>query len=128
MPNKKEVFILKKTLIWLSVVLIIVVIGIKIAWGYFGLQDYYVKVTENGKVATENVGIGKYNYNVKAYDINGNEITVQFSTKEEVKLNTFLHVEVLKPKKDKVNAINSYEEVTSEQVPEKAKEKLNVKQ
>ena len=118
---------MKKTLIWLSVVLIIVVVGIKIAWGYFGLNDYYVKITENGKVQTENVGIGKYHYNVKAYDKNGNEITVQFNTKEEVKLNTFLHVEVLQPKKDKVNDINKYEEITAEKVPEKAREKLNVK-
>lgn len=120
---------MKKTLIWLSVVLFIVVVGIKIAWGYFGLNDYYVKVTENGKVQTEYVSaIGKYNYNLKAYDKKGNEISVTFNTKKNLKLNAFLHVQVLKPQKDKVNDINSYEEVTAEELPGKVKEKLNVKQ
>lgn len=120
---------MKKILIGFSVMLIIAAVGIKIAWGYFGFNDYYVSITQNGKLQTgEIVGIGKYNYDLKAYDKDGNEISVVFQTKNNLKLNTFLHVEVLKPRKDKVNAINSYEEVTAEQVPEKAKEKLNVKQ
>jgi uncharacterized protein (TIGR01655 family) len=127
--NNKEVFILKKKLIWFSVVLIIAVAGIKIAWGYFGLHDYYVSITENGKLQTgEIVGIGPYEYNQKAYDKEGNEISVIFQTKKNLELNTFLHVEVLKPNKDKVNGVNRLEKVTAEQVPEEVKEKLKVNQ
>lgn len=126
--EKNEVSILKKNFILLCIMLIVVAAGIKITWDHFGMQDYYVKVTETRNVQAETNGRETYQYDLDAYDKHGNKIRVTFQTKESLNTNTFLHVELFKPKKDAVNGANSLELVTSAQVPKKAKEKLNITQ
>ena len=90
-------------------------------------EKCYVKITENGKediVGTSTV----YDYTLKAYNKKGNEVPVKFIGRKNLKLNAYLCVYVRKPLKNNANEINKYKEVTAEQLPEKAKEKLNVNQ
>ena len=47
---------------------------------------------------------------------------------KNLKLNAYLCIDVRKPLKNTANEIKKYKEVTAEQLPEKVKEKLNVKQ
>jgi len=119
------VIILKK-------IIIISILLLAIAGGWFiyneiSYQKCYVKITENGKEDT--VGSSTvYDYTLKAYDKKGNEVPVKFIGRKNLKLNAYLCIDVRKPLKNTANEIKKYKEVTAEQLPEKVKEKLNVKQ
>ena len=120
--------IISKKLIVISILLVAIVgVGSWFIYNEMNYEKCYVKITENGKEDT--VGSSTvYDYTLKAYDKKGNEVPVTFSANKNLRLNAYLCVYVRKPLKNNANEINKYKEVTAEQLPEKVKEKLNVKQ
>lgn len=118
--------IILKKLIIISILLLAIVGG----WFIYNEINYekcYVKITENGKADT--VGTTTvYDYTLKAYDKKGKEVPVKFMGRKNLKLNAYICVDVIKPLKNTANEINKYKEVMAGQLPEKAKEKLDVKQ
>ncbi|MGX5475493.1 YxeA family protein [Bacillus toyonensis] len=121
--------ILKKTLIILSVLggLVFAVVGGWYGYNKLKYQKCYVKITENGKSDGTAPSKEFVSYNLVAYDKNGNEVPVKFWAQKKLKVNAYLAVDVFKPLNKDSNDINSYKEVTAEQLPEKVKEKLNNK-
>lgn len=105
------------------IILLVAIVGGWFIYNGMKFEKCYVKITENAKEEH-----GRYIYNLKAYDKKGNEVPVTFSASKNLRLNAYLCVDVYKPLKHDANEINKYEEVTAEQLPEKVKEKLNVKQ
>ncbi|PEZ08994.1 hypothetical protein CN326_04800 [Bacillus sp. AFS018417] len=97
----------------------------------WGTKEYYVQITENGKEEPWQGDDGKkhisYWYTMKAYDEKGKEVTVKFFANKNLKLHAFLRVYVNGEYPDKTHGIQSYEEVTMNELPMKAKEKLGVK-
>ena len=125
--NKERVIILKKIIIIISSIsiLLLAIVGGWSTYNAMNFEKCYVKITENGEV---DAGSTLYNYKLKAYDKKGNEFPVEFFGMKNLRLNAYLCVVVDKPLNNNVNQISKYEEVTAEQLPEKVKEKLNVKQ
>ncbi|WP_242662438.1 YxeA family protein [Bacillus albus] len=121
--------ILKKTLIVLSILsgLLFAAVGGWYGYNKLKYEKCYVKITENSKSGIVNPSTGFFDYNLMAYDKKGNEIPVKFWAQKKLKVNAYLAVDVFKPLNKDSNDINSYKEVTGEQLPEKVKEKLNVK-
>lgn len=93
-------------------------------------KEYYVQITENGKEESVQDNDGEkqpvYWYTMKAYDKKGNEETVKFFATKNLKLQAFLRVYVNGEYPDKTHGIQRYEEITTKQIPVKAKEKLGV--
>ncbi|MDA1567919.1 YxeA family protein [Bacillus cereus] len=121
--------ILKKTLIVLSILsgLLFAAVGGWYGYNKLKYEKCYVKITENGKSDGTAPSKEFVSYNLVAYDKNGNEVPVKFWAKKKLRVNAYLAVDVFKPLNKDSNDINSYKEVTGEQLPEKVKEKLNVK-
>lgn len=85
-----------------------------------GSTSYYIKTDSNYKKE----GHGKdsyYTYKTKGYNKNGDSKEFEFNTSHVLKTNRYLKL----PIKD--NKVLSYEEVTAKDLPDKVKEKLNVK-
>lgn len=97
----------------------------------WGTKEYYVQITENGKEESTKGEDGEmytlYWYTLKAYDDKGKEVTVKFFANKNLKLHAFLRVYVEGEYDDKTKSIQTYEEVTMNELPVKAKEKLGVK-
>ncbi|MGG0240859.1 YxeA family protein [Bacillus rhizoplanae] len=97
----------------------------------WGTKEYYVQITENGKEESVRSDDGEkhtwYWYTMKAYDDKGKEVTVKFSANKNLKLHAFLRVYVEGEYDDQTKSIQTYEEVTMNELPVKAKEKLGVK-
>ncbi|MEW9095409.1 MAG: YxeA family protein [Clostridiaceae bacterium] len=121
---------MKKKLIILSIVLLAIggtIVGGPAIYKKIKYEECYVKITEDA-LSNEKDALWKYNYKLNAYDKDGKQVPVKFGAKKELKLNSYLRVDVHKPLKNDENEINGYEEVTEAKVPEKVKEKLDVKQ
>lgn len=120
---------LKKIVIILSVLggLLFAAVGGWYGYNKLKYEKCYVKITENGKSDGTAPSKEFVSYNLVAYDKNGNEVPVKFWAKKKLRVNAYLAVDVFKPLNKDSNDINSYKEVTAEQLPEKVKEKLNVK-
>ncbi|HAT4338180.1 TPA: YxeA family protein [Clostridium perfringens] len=95
---------------------------------------FYVKVTQDGKERKEPYiknGEKKifiyYQYeNVDAYDKNGKEIKVRFtSDKKQLRKDSYLEIRVRDTKEDTTNEIISYKEVNDDDVPNNVKIKLD---
>ncbi|MGG2095010.1 YxeA family protein [Bacillus sp. S13(2024)] len=97
----------------------------------WGTKEYYVQITENGKEESWQSDDGEthtsYWYTLKAYDEKGKEVNVKFFANKNLKLHAFLRVYVNGEYPDKTHGIQSYEEITKNELPMKAKEKLSVK-
>lgn len=98
-----------------------------------GKTKMYVHITENGVKKVEKSEDGesfsRYYYELKAYDKNGKEDSVVFSAGKNLKLDAFLRVYVATDSADsKGNKdIGAFEEVKASEIPQKAKEQLNIK-
>ncbi|PEA55654.1 hypothetical protein CON64_05800 [Bacillus pseudomycoides] len=94
-------------------------------------KEYYVQITENGKEESVPDKDGEkqtlYWYTMKAYDKKGNEETVKFFATKNLRIGAFLRVHVSGEYPDKTNGIERYKEITTKEIPVKAKEKLGVK-
>ena len=121
--------ILKKIVIVLSVLggLVFAAVGGWYGYNKLKYEKCYVKITENGKSDGTAPSKEFVSYNLVAYDKNGNEVPVKLWATKKLRVNAYLAVDVFKPLNKDSNDINSYKEVTAEQLPEKVKEKLNVK-
>ncbi|EJO5347392.1 YxeA family protein [Clostridium botulinum] len=112
------------------IILIAIIAGGGFAYSKMSVKECYVKIEQNGKQQLENTPDGpvkRYIYNLKAYDEKGNEVPVEFYTDKNLRLNAYLCVKVMKPVNNTKNKIKTYEEVTAQKLPEKVKQKLNVK-
>ncbi|HHQ2480346.1 TPA: YxeA family protein [Bacillus cereus] len=95
--------------------------------GKFFTETYYVKIEGQGTKERDAV-----QYTLKGFKENGEEKTIQFITNsdKQIKEGTYLKIKADEDKgankktPDKISLINGYEEVKSEDVPEKIKEKL----
>ncbi|MCR8845321.1 YxeA family protein [Paenibacillus sp. SC116] len=92
-----------------------------------GADEYYVKITGEGKMED-----GFRYYTLKGYDKDGTEKEITFvSHKEESKgkLREDAYLRIYAKPKDKskkeINEVTSYEEVKADELPPKAKEKLD---
>lgn len=98
-----------------------------------GSDTYYIKVSVDGnkKLAFKDgdEDVYKYDYrDIKAYDKNGDEIKIVFTADKNLRKDAFLEVRVRDPKSNELNAILSYKEIQESELPNLAKEKLNIKQ
>lgn len=95
---------------------------------------FYVKVTQDGKEKKEpyikdgeRKNFISYQYeNVDAYDKDGKEIKVRFtSDKKQLKKGAYLEIRVSDAKDNTTNEIISYKEVNSDDLPNDVKMKLD---
>lgn len=89
----------------------------------FGKENVYVQVgdpsyTEEYKIDSGQI-MTTYWYELPVYDDNGNVIDVEFSAQKELKQDAYLKLYVKKG-----NEVTSYDEVSWEEIPEAAQEKL----
>lgn len=101
---------------------------------HLGHEEYFVQITEDGeKVSvvekTENGDkvsndLYRYNYEMSAYNKEGEEIKVRFDANKNLKINAFLSIETISQSTKKINGIASYKEVQENELPEKVKEKF----
>lgn len=96
-----------------------------------GSDKYYIKISVDGKKklafkdGDENVY--RYDYrDIKAYDKNGNEIKIVFTADKNLRKDAFLEVRIRDAKSNELNAILSYKEIQESELPNLAKEKLNI--
>ncbi|GAA0732358.1 YxeA family protein [Clostridium oceanicum] len=128
---------MKKRLIKVFIILFVIVLGFGIAeknnfleMKRWGERKYYIQVKENGtKVNTKDKkGNPSYYYNyekVAAYNKDGQKIEINYISSKNLKMNAYICVYVKFPRKNKINTIQSYEEVAYEKLPQKVKGKLN---
>ncbi|MCQ6531072.1 YxeA family protein [Bacillus mycoides] len=87
----------------------------------WGTQKMYVKIVDNG---TKGPGDTRYNYQLQAYNEDGNETLITFSSESNLRFGAYLLVYV-RDDKNNHHEIGRYDEVKPEKVPKKAKEKLD---
>ncbi|MDZ5609111.1 YxeA family protein [Bacillus pseudomycoides] len=89
-----------------------------------GKDKMYVHIMENGKeyeVEKGNPAWKRYEYNVMAYDKDGNKTSIKFDANKNLKLNAFLRVYVFdEPNSEGYKGISTYEEVQRNEIPKKA--------
>ncbi|MDF0478854.1 YxeA family protein [Vagococcus sp. PNs007] len=108
---------MKKIILLLCLIMIGSLIG---SYRYFyGREDYYTKITTNGKVVTRG---GKepfpdYTYNLPAYDADGTKREVEFNSTigRPIKRNAYLKLTI-----SKRYGVTSWEELKEEHIPTKA--------
>lgn len=88
-----------------------------------GAQQYFVQINLDGKRVEDKFNSGEkyvyYEYTLKGFDSNGKEKELTFTASKELRKDAYLRIYV---KKDQVS---SYQEVQAEELPEKAKLKLD---
>ncbi|PEI98365.1 YxeA family protein [Bacillus pseudomycoides] len=94
-----------------------------------GKDKMYVHITENGKeyqVDKDDPTWKRYEYNVIAYDKDGNKTSIKFDANKNLKLNAFLRVYVFdKPNSEGYKGISTYEEVQQNEIPKKALKQMD---
>ncbi|GLY08828.1 YxeA family protein [Pseudobacillus badius] len=88
-----------------------------------GADNYFTQIKGEGKKLEEKADTGekfvRYEYELPAFDKNGKEKTVTFTSQKQLREQAYLKLYVKGSK-----GVTSYEEVKKEEMPEKAKEKL----
>lgn len=117
---------MKKKLTVLAVILIILV-GINIFLknvnlNRIGAQEYYVQINQDGKRIEDKSDNGKkyvsYEYALKGFNAKGNEKKLIFKANKTLRKDAYLRIYV------KGSEVSSYQEVQANELPEKAKHKL----
>lgn len=117
---------MKKLLIALLALVGIVFVGLKAA-DYFvmGGESYYVQITTDGQQeeSADNQGetVMKYNYSLPGYDKDGKEKEMEFSAFKDRPLKRDAYLKITW---NESKGVTSYEEVTKDEIPQAAKEKL----
>jgi len=117
---------MKKGIIAAAVVLILLVGFVvfiqNVNLNRFGAQQYYVRITQDGKRMEDKSDRGQkyvsYEYTLEGFDSNGKEKSLTFTSGKELRKDAYLRIYV---KKDQVS---SYQEVSASDLPEQAKQKL----
>ena len=92
---------------------------------YFGGRDYYTKITETGEtsnsIGSNGESLTSYQYTQKAYDKEGSETTQEMNEyrKDPLRIGAYLKLKVNDRK-----GVLSWEEVTEQEVPAKALQKI----
>ncbi|UGB30698.1 YxeA family protein [Metabacillus sp. B2-18] len=115
---------MKKALGLLGVLLVgVIVIFATVDFNRFGKDKAYVHITEAASVKEEKLDSGeilkRYWYKLPAYRENGDMTEVEFSAAKELRKDAYLMMYI----KDG-NEVTSYDEVQLNEIPQKAKEKL----
>lgn len=88
-----------------------------------GAQQYFVQINQDGQRVEDKLDNGEkyiyYEYTLKGFDPSGKEEELTFTAGKELRRDAYLRIYV---KKDQVS---SYQEVQAEELPEKAKQKLD---
>lgn len=117
---------MKKRVVALSIV-VIVLVGLilfmqNVNLNRIGAQSYYVQINQDGKRMEYKSDSGEkyisYEYAQNGFDSNGNEKKLIFTANKELRKNAYLRVYV------KGGNVSSYQEVQVDELPEKAKQKL----
>jgi len=117
---------MKKGIIAAAVVLIVLVGFVvfiqNVNLNRLGAQQYYVKITQDGKKMEDKSDSGQkyvsYEYTLEGFDSSGKERSLTFTAGKELRKDAYLRIYV---KKDRVS---SYQEVSASDLPEQAKQKL----
>ncbi|UHA75955.1 YxeA family protein [Paenibacillus sp. 481] len=92
----------------------------------WGATKMYVQITNNGDKQGADEDSSRYYYQLKAYDKDGTETPITFSAHKNLKQNAYLLVHVREYTDDRGNhEVATYEEIQSEEIPQKAKEKMD---
>jgi len=90
----------------------------------FGTDHYYVQIQDSGKKIEGKSDSGEiyvhYDYTMKGFDKDGKEKTFTFSANKDLRKQAYLLVYL------KGEEVKSYKEVQANELPEKAKQKLEV--
>ncbi|KNF07149.1 hypothetical protein CLPU_23c00320 [Gottschalkia purinilytica] len=86
-----------------------------------GKDQYYVQITDEGKKLDDKKD-SNYEYTLPAYDKNGKEKTITFNGLKQLRKDAYLRLYYSEKR-----GVTSYKEVKENELPEKVKEKLNVK-
>lgn len=88
-----------------------------------GADEYYTQIEGQGKKIEGKSDSGQiyvsYEYKLPAFDKDGQEKTLTFTSNKQLREKAYLDLFVKEGKN-----VTSYQEVTKEEIPEKAKEKL----
>ncbi|MEK5067403.1 YxeA family protein [Sporosarcina sp. FSL K6-1508] len=118
---------MKKVIV--AIAIIVVIIGFLITFrtvGFnrLGTESYYVQITESGTKLEDKSPGGelyvRYEYTLPAFDKKGNEKEFTFTGGHELRKDAYLELFIKKGKE-----VTSYQEVEKEEIPTKAKDKLN---
>ncbi|GAA0392209.1 YxeA family protein [Paenibacillus motobuensis] len=87
-----------------------------------GADSYYVQIQDSGKEIEGKSDSGKiftyYEYTIKGFDEDGKEKTFTFTAQKDLRKQAYLQVYL------KGDEVKSYQEVQANDLPEKAKQKL----
>ncbi|GKU75617.1 YxeA family protein [Paenibacillus sp. L3-i20] len=88
-----------------------------------GTELYYLEITTDGKAKTTKISanetVTSYEYNLPAFDKDGNKATYVFTSEKQLRKNAYLTLFI----RDK-EIVQSYQEVTVEEIPEAAASQL----
>lgn len=118
---------MKKLLISVVAIAVILIGGLAILQNVninrVGADQYYTQITDQGKILESKDSRGvkhdSYEYELPAFNKDGQEKTVTFTAQKQLREHAYL---TLFLKDDK--GVTSYEEVTIDNIPTKASEKL----
>lgn len=118
---------MKKKLIGVIVAAAVIVGGLVILqnvnFNRLGAEQYYTQIIGQGKILKNKDDNGvthiSYEYKLPGFDKDGHEKTLTFTAQKQLRENAYLSLFV---KDDK--GVTSYQEVSKEDIPKKASEKL----
>ncbi|EUJ33296.1 hypothetical protein MFLO_04130 [Listeria floridensis FSL S10-1187] len=120
---------MKKSLI-VIITIAVIILGLAFAVGYYfknynhiGADNYYVYIDKDGQKETSKDSTGEtfvqYKYTLMGYNKNGDSKELAFTAQKNLRNGAYLKIYY---KKDK--GVTSYEEVSKNDLPEKASAKL----
>lgn len=96
---------------------------LSVDWNRFNKEQYYTVVTEEVEIEETVISTGevmtRYWYDFTSYDENGQEQVLELSAAKQLRVGAYLRIYV---KDDTV--VTSYDEVTFEDIPQKAQQQL----
>ena len=118
---------MKKLIGFIAAIAVILVGGLAILqnvnFNRMGADQYYTQIIGQGKVLEEKADSGvkhvSYEYKLLAFDKDGQQKTLTFTTQKQLRENAYLMLFV---KEDK--GVTSYQEVKEDELPKKVSEKL----
>ncbi|WP_028391119.1 YxeA family protein [Bacillus cihuensis] len=118
---------MKKVIISCTVIAAILIGGLvfiqDVNLNRLGADEYYTRIEGQGKKIEDKADNGQkyvsYEYELPAYDQEGKKKTLTFTATKQLREKAYLSLFVKDGK-----GVTSYQEVTKEELPEKAKDKL----
>lgn len=119
---------MKKLIIVIGIVIVILVGGLffmkNVNLNRLGADEYYTQINGEGAKMEDKASDGtiyiRYEYELPAYNKDGNQRTFTFTSSNQLRKNAYLLLFVKDGK-----GVTSYQEVTAKDLPEKATEMLD---